>query len=89
MPEAGSALRQLFDERATIPPIWSTSADNLLLDYSGVWRYRELILPVPEQYIISRPEGNTAYIRLAWKIAGQVGWVIGRSACMLVWNDSI
>ena len=60
VPEAGSALRQLFDERATIPPIWSTSADNLLLDYSGVWRYRELILPVPEQYIISRPEGNTS-----------------------------
>jgi threonine synthase len=30
-----------------------------LLDTSGVWRYRELILPVPEQYIVSRPEGNT------------------------------
>jgi len=60
VPTAGSALRQLFDERATIPPIWSTSGDNLLLDYSGVWRYRELILPVPEEYIISRPEGNTS-----------------------------
>jgi threonine synthase len=31
----------------------------MLLDHSGVWRYRELILPVSEQYIISRPEGNT------------------------------
>jgi threonine synthase len=31
----------------------------MLLDYSGVWRYRELILPIPEQYIVSRPEGNT------------------------------
>src|SRR2546422_5867908 len=23
------------------------------------WRYREMILPIPEQYIVSRPEGNT------------------------------
>ena len=59
-PQAGAALRQVFDERATTPPIWSISADNLLLDYSGVWRYRELILPVPEHFIISRPEGNTS-----------------------------
>ncbi|MCS7259952.1 MAG: threonine synthase [Anaerolineae bacterium] len=26
---------------------------------SGVWRYRELILPVPAEMIVSRPEGNT------------------------------
>jgi threonine synthase len=51
--------RQLFDERASTFPTWSISAGRNLLDYSGVWRYRELILPVPEQYIISRPEGNT------------------------------
>ncbi len=30
-----------------------------MLDCSGVWRYRELILPASEAYIISRPEGNT------------------------------
>ena len=60
VPAAGSDLRQLFDGRATTPPIWSAGADNLLHDYSGVWRYRELILPVPEHYIISRPEGNTS-----------------------------
>src|SRR6266849_4841041 len=59
VPPAGAILRQLFDERAATPPIWSISADSMLLDYSGVWRYRELILPVPEQYIVSRPEGNT------------------------------
>jgi len=58
-PTAGAKLRQLFDERASTPPIWSISADKMLLDYSGVWRYRELILPVPEEYIVSRPEGNT------------------------------
>ena len=60
VPRAGAALRQIFDERATMPPIWSMSTDNLLLNYSGVWRYRELILPVPEHFIISRPEGNTS-----------------------------
>jgi len=26
---------------------------------SGVWRYKELIFPVDDKYIISRPEGNT------------------------------
>ncbi|MBN2518608.1 MAG: threonine synthase [Candidatus Altiarchaeota archaeon] len=26
---------------------------------SGVWRYKELILPVDDKYIISKPEGNT------------------------------
>ena len=59
-PSAGAAWRQVFDERAANPPIWSISVDKLLLDYSGVWRYRELILSAPERFIISRPEGNTS-----------------------------
>lgn len=59
-PLAGSAWRQLFDERAAQSPIWSLSPDELLLDRSGVWRYRELILPIAAPYIVSRPEGNTA-----------------------------
>ncbi len=59
MPSAGAVWRQIFDERASTPPIWSISTDKLLLDYSGVWRYRDLILPAPERYIVSRPEGNT------------------------------
>ena len=58
-PSSGAAWRQVFDERASCPPIWSISTDRMLLDTSGVWRYRELILPVPEQYVVSRPEGNT------------------------------
>ncbi|MFL5653708.1 MAG: threonine synthase [Ktedonobacteraceae bacterium] len=58
-PVPGAALRQLFDERASTPPIWSIGPGEMLLDHSGVWRYRELILPAPEDYIISRPEGNT------------------------------
>jgi threonine synthase len=59
-PSAGAAWRQLFDERASSPPIWSISTDKSLLDHSGVWRYRELILPVPREAVISHPEGNTS-----------------------------
>lgn len=59
-PLAGAAWRQLFDERASVSPIWPLSPARLLPDRSGVWRYRELILPVSEETIISRPEGNTS-----------------------------
>ncbi|GCF08626.1 threonine synthase [Dictyobacter arantiisoli] len=58
-PTAGSPWRQVFDERAANPPIWSISSDKMLLDNSGVWRYRELILPAPERFVVTRPEGNT------------------------------
>src|SRR6266699_4170618 len=58
-PTGAKGLRQLFDERASAPPAWPVNTGNILPDHSGVWRYRELILPVPEQYIISRPEGNS------------------------------
>jgi threonine synthase len=57
---AGAGWRQLFDERAATPPIWSITTDRMLLDYSGVWRYRELILPAPDTHVVSRPEGNTS-----------------------------
>ncbi len=60
IPSAGAPWRQLFDERASGPPIWAISTDEHLIDSSGVWRYRELILPASEKYIITRPEGNTA-----------------------------
>src|SRR5881392_2703808 len=58
-PTGATGLRQLFDERASAPPTWPVNISNILPDRSGVWRYRELILPVPGQYIVSRPEGNT------------------------------
>jgi threonine synthase len=57
---SGALWRQLFDGRASSPPIWPIGGDQMLLDQSGVWRYRELILPVPDDYVVSRPEGNTA-----------------------------
>lgn len=59
-PLAGASWRQLFDERAAQSTIWPLSPDRLLPDRSGVWRYRELILPLPAQSIVSRPEGNTS-----------------------------
>jgi threonine synthase len=59
MPLGGAPWRQLFDERAASLPIWPLHPASLLPDRSGVWRYRELILPVPEDAIITRPEGNT------------------------------
>jgi threonine synthase len=58
-PLAGAAWRQLFDERAATPPIWAVDTDETLLETSGVWRYRELILPAPTSYVVSHPEGNT------------------------------
>jgi len=48
--------RQTFDRRL---------GGRTLADVSGVWRFRELILPVPEDAIISRPEGNTPQYRSA------------------------
>ena len=42
--------RERFDQRL---------GSQSLPDRSGVWRYRELILPIAEEAIISKPEGNT------------------------------
>ncbi|GAC1615329.1 MAG: threonine synthase [Ktedonobacteraceae bacterium] len=71
----GAAWRQLFGERISGPPIWANSTNQHLLDASGVWRYRELILPVPNHYVISRPEGNTALYPVGMENcgAGRIG----------------
>ena len=75
LPTSGAAWRQLFDERISSPPLWAISTDKQLLDASGVWRYRELILPVPDEYIISRPEGNTSLYPVGMENcgAGRIG----------------
>jgi len=50
----GEVSRELFDSRL----------GDLSLPYiSGVWRFRELILPLDEGVIVSRPEGNTNLYR--------------------------
>ncbi len=46
----GSAWKRLFDERlGSVEP----------LNRSGVWRFRELLLPLPEALPVCRPEGQT------------------------------
>ena len=54
----GAALRALFDERLVAPSYRGSAADR-----SGVWRFRELVLPAarPEE-IVSHPEGNTPLV---------------------------
>jgi len=55
--------RQTFDRRL---------GGRKLADASGVWRFREMILPVPEDQIVSRPEGNTPQYRSS-RLARWVG----------------
>jgi len=58
-----SVSHELFDSRR----------GEWALPYSsGVWRYRELILPVDEAAIVSRPEGNTPLYR-SQRLSGWVG----------------
>jgi threonine synthase len=54
--ERGSALRKVFDVRLT------ARAD--VPESSGVWRFRELVLPdVSDEEILTQPEGNTPLVR--------------------------
>lgn len=47
---SGPIERAAFDRRLTV---------LRGVDHSGVWRYRELLPPIPEASIVSKPEGNT------------------------------
>ena len=51
----GLELRRLFGERR---------GSGELLDASGVWRYRELVLPDAGRDVVTHPEGNTPLLRL-------------------------
>ena len=53
---SGAAWRSLFDSRRSALPGIATPPR----DISGVWRYREMVLPdLPDEGIVSKPEGNT------------------------------
>jgi len=53
-PDARSIDRALFDaRRGSIEPI----------DRSGVWRFRELVLPLDPRHVVTKPEGNTNLYR--------------------------
>ena len=52
--EDGASLRRLFEER------WGQRND---VNLSGVWRYRELVLPSAGERAVTHPEGNTPLLR--------------------------
>jgi threonine synthase len=55
-PERGLALKRVFDARL------EARAD--IPEFSGVWRFRELVLPdVGDGEIVTQPEGNTPLVR--------------------------
>ena len=54
--EDGASLRRLFGER------WGQRND---VNLSGVWRYRELVLPSAGERAVTHPEGNTPLLRRA------------------------
>jgi threonine synthase len=52
--ERAGALRQLFDARL---------GARRGADASGVWRFREMVLPSAGEDVVSHPEGNTPLVR--------------------------
>jgi len=52
--EDGASLRRLFAERL---------GDLREVNLSGVWRYRELVLPTAGDHAVTHPEGNTPLLR--------------------------
>lgn len=51
--EDGASLRRLFEER------WGQRND---VNLSGVWRYRDLVMPSVGDHAVTHPEGNTPLI---------------------------
>jgi len=59
---SGTAWRDLFDRRRAAP----TSEATRPFERSGVWRYREMVFPpLPEDSIVSKPEGATRLYKAA------------------------
>jgi threonine synthase len=54
--EDAASLRRLFEERL---------GQRSDLNLSGVWRYRELVLPSVGEHAVTHPEGNTPLLRRA------------------------
>jgi threonine synthase len=60
-PVVGAALRERFDARRTPPG--AAGAPPAAEALSGVWRFRELVMPdVASESIVSQPEGNTPLV---------------------------
>jgi threonine synthase len=65
--QTGAALRALFDARARAGVLQGDAAER-----SGVWRFRELVLPDAGDDVVSHPEGNTPLLERD-AIAGYAG----------------
>ena len=65
--ERGKKLRARFDaRRAAALTSHALESDTVPLDSSGVWRYRELVLPdAAASDVVTHPEGNTPLLRRA------------------------
>jgi threonine synthase len=64
--ERGQALRALFDARRSDAAATFDTLNDAApsLDASGVWRYRELVLPdANARDVVTHPEGNTPLLR--------------------------
>ncbi len=48
-----------FEESPSLATFDERLGSRDALDRSGVWRFRELILPLPERFVCTRGEGNT------------------------------
>lgn len=60
--DCSGALEVHHEVRVRVPT-WSEldsrRSSRFKLDRSGVWRFRELVLPLEARHIVSKPEGNT------------------------------
>ena len=65
--ERGAALRARFDARRSAASTFDVlKHETTPLDVSGVWRYRELVLPDADAPgVVTHPEGNTPLLRRA------------------------
>lgn len=61
--DCGGTLDVVHDHSALPPDLLAQfdarRASKTMPDRSGVWRFRELVLPVEEEFIATKPEGNT------------------------------
>ena len=59
--DCGGTLDVRHNHRAvpTFPELDARRASRDPLDRSGVWRFRELVLPLASEFVVTRAEGNT------------------------------
>ena len=61
--QRGAELRGLFDARLAHAAPGHPADARGAVRISGVWRFRELVLPLEASRIVTKPEGNTNLYR--------------------------